>query len=65
MEMRTGSASPPAPASPPSLSFSNHWVFLRAVPLAKSPPNFRPKAEVGAESGDRPLLTSPSFLPSF
>jgi hypothetical protein len=24
MEMRTGAASPPAPASPPSLSFSNH-----------------------------------------
>ena len=28
-ELRTGAASPPAPASPPSLSFSNHWgIFL-------------------------------------
>ena len=29
----------------------------RAVPLAKSPPNFRPKAEDGAEGGDRPHPT--------
>ena len=29
-ELRTGAASPPAPASrPPSLSFSNHWGFFR------------------------------------
>ena len=27
MEMRAGAASPPAPASPPSLSFSNHWAI--------------------------------------
>ena len=44
--------------------FSAVGAMPRAVPLAKSPPNFRPKAEVGAEGGDRPLLTSPSFLPS-
>ncbi len=31
----------------------------RAVPLAKSPPNFRPQAEVGAESDGRPLHTQP------
>jgi hypothetical protein len=46
-------------------SFCAVGAKLRAVPLAKSPPNFRPKAEVGAASGDRPLLTLPSFLPSF
>ena len=27
MELRIGAASPPAPASPPSLSFSSHWFF--------------------------------------
>ena len=28
MKLRTGAASLPTPASPPSLSFSNHWFFF-------------------------------------
>ena len=39
MEMRTGAASPPAPASPPSLSFSNHWFFFRGKALAVCAPH--------------------------
>ena len=40
--------------------FSAVGAKPRAVPLAKSPPNFRPTAEVGAEGGDRPNPTPPS-----
>jgi hypothetical protein len=38
-------------------SFCAVGAKLRAVPLAKSPPNFRPQAEVGAEGNGRPLHT--------
>jgi len=61
---RTGRG-PPRPVPASHDKFCAVGAKLRAVPLAKSPPNFRPKAEVGAASGDRPLLTLPSFLSSF
>ena len=34
MKLRTGAASLPTPASPPSLSFSNHWVFMGTMGAA-------------------------------
>ena len=56
---------PPRPVPASHDKYCAFGAKLRAVPLAKSPPNFRPQAEDGAESDGRPLPTPPFTHLSF